>query len=62
MANPLSRVRIKDSIDDLTVAAQERMAKMAEEVNTQSFLGAMKIGYRMACEDNGITCPTFKED
>lgn len=62
MANPLNRVRIKDSIDKLTFDAQERMARMAEEVNTQSFMGAMRVGYRMACEDNGLPVPTFMED
>ena len=62
MANPLDRVRIADHIEKLTEDAQDRMARMATEVNTQSFLGAMKVGYRLACADNNFPVPTFMED
>ncbi len=62
MANPLDRVRIADYIEKLTDEAQIRMARMATEVNTQSFMAAMKVGYKMACQDNNLPVPTFMED
>ena len=62
MANPLDRVRVVEYIEKLTEEAQTRMARMAEEVNTQSFLAAMKVGYRLACQDNSLPVPTFMED
>ena len=62
MANPLDRDRIEEYIEKLTDEAQSRMSRMAEEVNTQSFMGAMKVGYKLACEDNKLPVPTFRED